>query len=65
MRLKDQVVIVTGVSHPGQVGYGLAAAFAREGAHLAISTRNAERALTMGPPQAHKDRKSYSLSPQE
>ena len=22
MRLKDQVVVVTGVSHPGQVGYG-------------------------------------------
>jgi NAD(P)-dependent dehydrogenase (short-subunit alcohol dehydrogenase family) len=44
MRLKDQVVMITGVSHPGQVGYGLAAAFAREGAHLAISARNAERA---------------------
>lgn len=43
MRLKDQVVMVTGVSYPGQAGYGLAAAFAREGALLAISTRNAER----------------------
>ena len=43
MRLKDQVVVVTGVSHPGQVGYGLAAAFAKEGALLAISARNAER----------------------
>jgi NAD(P)-dependent dehydrogenase (short-subunit alcohol dehydrogenase family) len=43
MRLKGQVAIITGVSHPGQVGYGLAAAFAREGALLAISARNAER----------------------
>jgi NAD(P)-dependent dehydrogenase (short-subunit alcohol dehydrogenase family) len=43
MRLKDQVAIVTGVSHAGQVGYALAAAFAREGALLAISARNAER----------------------
>ncbi len=41
--LKDQVVVVTGVSHPGQGGYGLAAAFAKEGALLAISARNAER----------------------
>ena len=43
MRLKDRVAIVTGVSHAGQVGYALAAAFAREGAPLAISARNAER----------------------
>jgi NAD(P)-dependent dehydrogenase (short-subunit alcohol dehydrogenase family) len=43
MRLKDQVVVVTGVSHSGQVGYGLAAAFAKEGALLVISARNAER----------------------
>src|SRR5438067_3984689 len=43
MRLKDQVVIITGVSHAGQVGYALASAFAREGALLAISARNAER----------------------
>ena len=43
MRLHNQVAIVTGVSHAGQVGYALAAAFAREGALLAISTRNAER----------------------
>src|SRR5713101_3118824 len=43
MRLKDQVAIITGVSHAGQVGYALAAAFAREGALLAISARNAER----------------------
>jgi len=43
MRLKGHVAIVTGVSHAGQVGYALAAAFAREGALLAISARNAER----------------------
>jgi NAD(P)-dependent dehydrogenase (short-subunit alcohol dehydrogenase family) len=43
VRLKDQVVVVTGVSHPVQGGYGLAAAFAKEGALLAISARNAER----------------------
>jgi len=43
MRLKDQVAVITGVSHNGQVGYALAAAFAREGALLAISARNAER----------------------
>jgi NAD(P)-dependent dehydrogenase (short-subunit alcohol dehydrogenase family) len=43
MRLKDQVAIVTGVSQAGQVGYALAAAFAREGALLAIGARNAER----------------------
>ncbi len=43
MRLKDQVAIITGVSHAGQVGYALAAAFAREGALLAISSRSPER----------------------
>ncbi len=43
MRLHGQVAIVTGVSHAGQVGYALAAAFAREGALLAISARKAER----------------------
>lgn len=43
MRLKDQVAVITGVSHAGQVGYALAAAFAREGALLAISARGAER----------------------
>src|SRR5262249_58133200 len=43
MRLQEKVAIITGVSHAGQVGYALAAAFAREGAHLAISTRSAER----------------------
>lgn len=43
MRLKDQVAIITGVSHAGQVGYALAGAFAREGALLAISSRSPER----------------------
>lgn len=43
MRLQGKVAIITGVSHAGQVGYALAAAFAREGAQLAISTRSAER----------------------
>ncbi len=43
MRLKDHVVIITGVSHAGQAGFALAKAFAREGTHLAISSRSAER----------------------
>jgi NAD(P)-dependent dehydrogenase (short-subunit alcohol dehydrogenase family) len=43
MRLHGQVAIITGVSHAGQVGYALASAFARQGARLAISARNAER----------------------
>lgn len=43
MRLVNQIAIITGVSHAGQVGYALATAFAREGAFLSISTRNAER----------------------
>lgn len=43
MRLQDQVAIVTGVSHAGQVGFALASAFAREGAKLAISSRSSER----------------------
>src|SRR5438128_7526211 len=43
MRLEGQVAIITGVSHAGQVGYGLAAAFGREGALLAISSRSSER----------------------
>ena len=42
-RLKDQVAIITGVSHSGQVGYALASAMAREGSMLAISSRTAER----------------------
>lgn len=43
MRLQDQVAIITGVSHAGQVGFALARAFAQEGALLAVSARNAER----------------------
>jgi NAD(P)-dependent dehydrogenase (short-subunit alcohol dehydrogenase family) len=43
MRLEGHVAIVTGLSHAGQVGYALTAAFAREGAHLAISARGAKR----------------------
>src|SRR5260370_22831156 len=43
MRLQDQVAIITGVSHAGQVGFALASAFAREGAKLAISSRSPER----------------------
>ena len=43
MRLQDQIAIITGVSHAGQVGFALASAFAREGAKLAIASRNAER----------------------
>jgi len=43
MRLDGQVAIITGVSHAGQAGFALASAFAREGALLAICSRNAER----------------------
>jgi|SRR5579875_117008 NAD(P)-dependent dehydrogenase (short-subunit alcohol dehydrogenase family) len=43
MRLQGQVAMITGVSHAGQVGYALTAAFAREEAHLAISAHKAER----------------------
>ena len=43
MRLEGPVTIITGVSHAGQVGYALAAAFAREGALLSISARTASR----------------------
>lgn len=43
MRLQNKVAIVTGVSHSGQVGFALASAFAREGASLAISARDAAR----------------------
>ena len=45
MRLQDQVTIITGVSHAGQVGYALASAMAREGSRLAISSRTAERVI--------------------
>ena len=43
MRLEGQVALITGVSHAGQVGPALAAAFAREGALLAISARTTSR----------------------
>src|SRR5438552_1050168 len=43
MRLKGKAVIITGVSFPGQAGFGLAQAFAREGADLVISARNEAR----------------------
>jgi NAD(P)-dependent dehydrogenase (short-subunit alcohol dehydrogenase family) len=43
MRLKDQVAIITGVSHAGQVGFALASAMAREGSLLTISSRTSER----------------------
>ena len=46
MRLHDQVAIITGVSHAGQVGFALARAFANEGAKLAISSRSVERVKT-------------------
>lgn len=42
-RLANKVAIITGVSYAGQVGFALALAFAREGASVAISSRNAER----------------------
>ena len=43
LQLKNQVALVTGVSHVGQVGVALASAMAREGAMLAISSHTAER----------------------
>ena len=43
LRLEGLVVIVTGVSHAGQVGSALATVFACEGALLAISARNPDR----------------------
>lgn len=43
MRLKGKAVIITGVSFPGQAGFALAQAFAREGADLVISARNEAR----------------------
>lgn len=42
-RLEDQIAIVTGVSHAGQVGFALASAMAHEGTLLTISSRTAER----------------------
>lgn len=41
--LENKVAIITGVSHAGQVGFALAAAFLREGASVVISSRSAER----------------------
>ena len=43
MRLQGKAAIITGVSSAGQAGFALAQAFAREGADLVISARNAER----------------------
>ncbi len=43
MRLEGKAAIITGVSYPGQAGFALAQAFAREGADLVISARNEER----------------------
>ena len=43
MRLKGKAAIITGVSFPGQAGFALAQAFAREGADLVISARSEER----------------------
>ena len=43
MRLDGQVCVITGVSHAGQVGYALAAAFAREGARIALLARGRDR----------------------
>src|SRR5579864_8796446 len=43
MRLQNQIAVITGVSHAGQVGFALASAFAREGAKLSISARSMER----------------------
>jgi len=41
--LDSKVAIITGVSHAGQVGFALAAAFLCAGASVAISSRSAER----------------------
>jgi NAD(P)-dependent dehydrogenase (short-subunit alcohol dehydrogenase family) len=43
MRLEGKAAIITGVSYPGQAGFALAQAFAREGADLVISARSEER----------------------
>lgn len=42
-KLEGKIAIITGVSHAGQVGAALATAFLREGAHVTISSRSAER----------------------
>lgn len=43
MRLAGKVAVITGVSGAGQAGFALAQAFVREGADIAISSRNKER----------------------
>jgi len=43
MRLKGKAAIITGVSSAGQAGFAVAEAFAREGADIAICSRNKER----------------------
>jgi NAD(P)-dependent dehydrogenase (short-subunit alcohol dehydrogenase family) len=43
MRLEGKVAVITGVSHPGQMGFALAGFFAEEGATLVIASRSAER----------------------
>lgn len=49
--MADRVVIVTGVGDPGQVGYAVAEAFAREGCRLVVTSRGEEigdRARALG-----------------
>lgn len=41
--LDGKIAIITGVSHAGQAGFALAAAFLREGADVVISSRSTER----------------------
>lgn len=42
MNFKDRVVVVTGVSRPGQIGQAVALAFARAGARLVLAARTAQ-----------------------
>jgi len=46
MDFQDKVVIVSGVSSDGQIGQAVAQAFARQGAKLVITARNAEKLAT-------------------
>ena len=49
--MAERVVIVTGVGHPGQVGYAVAEAFAARGARLVVTSRSeaiGERARALG-----------------
>lgn len=39
--MKDRVVVITGVSRPGQIGQAVALAFARAGARLVLAARTA------------------------